>query len=138
MDILRQLRPSGKQTPDIYCGTQSQPRNNERSPQPCAFGQGPISVGLGQGYRSQKSRIEWEASTIRRANSTHCSSLSRSELARAHPSSDDAAERTLAAWRQRRRREAADGTPAPAYRQALAVLPGWRGTPRATADEARW
>jgi hypothetical protein len=36
-------------------------------------------------------------------------------------------ERTLAEWLQRRRREAADGTLAPAYRQA-----------RAVADEARW
>ncbi|KRE67735.1 hypothetical protein ASG92_13945 [Arthrobacter sp. Soil736] len=41
----------------------------------------------------------------------------------------DVSERTLAAWLQRRRREAADGTLAPAYRQALAVLSGWRGTP---------
>jgi hypothetical protein len=51
--------------------------------------------------------------------------------------SDDVSERTLAAWLQRRRREAADGTLAPAYRQALAALPGWRGTPRAVADKAR-
>lgn len=42
--------------------------------------------------------------------------------------SSHAAERTLAEWLQRRRREAADGTLAPAYRQGLAVLPGWRGT----------
>lgn len=53
-------------------------------------------------------------------------------------SSDDAAERTLAAWLQRRRREAANGTLAPAYHQTLAVLPDWRGTPRAAAAEARW
>lgn len=53
-------------------------------------------------------------------------------------SSGDVSERTLAAWLQRRRREAADGTLAPAYREALAVLPGWRGTPRAVSDEARW
>lgn len=53
-------------------------------------------------------------------------------------SSGDVSERTLAAWLQRRRREAADGTLAPAYRQGLAVLPGWRGTPRAAAAEARW
>jgi hypothetical protein len=39
-------------------------------------------------------------------------------------SSDDVSERTLAAWLQRRRREAADGTISPAYGQALAVLPG--------------
>jgi hypothetical protein len=53
-------------------------------------------------------------------------------------SSDEVSERTLAAWLQRGRREAAEGTLAPAYRQALAVLPGWLGTPRAVADEARW
>jgi hypothetical protein len=53
-------------------------------------------------------------------------------------SSDNVAERTLAAWLQRRRREAANGTLVPAYRQALAVLPDWRGTPRAVAAEARW
>jgi hypothetical protein len=52
--------------------------------------------------------------------------------------SGDATERTLAAWLQRRRREAADGTLAPAYLEGLAVLPDWRGTPRAMADEARW
>lgn len=53
-------------------------------------------------------------------------------------SSGDVSQRTLAAWLQRRRREAADGTLAPAYLQGLAVLPGWRGTPRGAADEARW
>jgi hypothetical protein len=50
--------------------------------------------------------------------------------------SDDVSERTLAAWLQRRRREAADGTLAPAYLQGLAVLPSWQGTPRAAAHEA--
>jgi hypothetical protein len=53
-------------------------------------------------------------------------------------SSEDLSERTLAAWLQRRRREAADRTLAPAYLEGLAVLPGWRGIPRAVADEARW
>jgi Helicase associated domain len=53
-------------------------------------------------------------------------------------SSDDVSERTLAEWLQRRRREAADGTLASAYSKGLAVLPGWRGTPRAVTDEARW
>lgn len=59
---------------------------------------------------------------------------------RAYPSrsSDDTSERTLAEWLQRRRREAADGTLAPTYREGLAVLPDWRGIPRAVADEARW
>ncbi|MDP9696139.1 UNVERIFIED_ORG: hypothetical protein J2X79_003718 [Arthrobacter globiformis] len=52
--------------------------------------------------------------------------------------SDDGAERTLAGWLQRRRREAAAGTLTPAYLQALAGLPGWQGSPRAVADEARW
>lgn len=53
-------------------------------------------------------------------------------------SSDDVSERTLAEWLQRRRREAADGTLAPALYKGLSGLPGWRGTPRAAADEARW
>ncbi|MFJ5698999.1 helicase associated domain-containing protein [Arthrobacter sp. NPDC093139] len=53
-------------------------------------------------------------------------------------SSGDVSERTLAAWLQRRRCEAADGTLAPAYLQGLAELPDWRGTPRAVANEARW
>lgn len=53
-------------------------------------------------------------------------------------SSDDAEERTLAGWLGRRRREAANGSLAPAYLQALEGLPGWQGTPRAVADEARW
>jgi hypothetical protein len=53
-------------------------------------------------------------------------------------SSDDISERALAAWLQRRRREAAEGTLAQAYLDALAVLPGWQGTPRAVANEARW
>lgn len=53
-------------------------------------------------------------------------------------SSGDVSERTLAAWLERRRREATDGTLAPAYLQGLAVLPAWRGTSRAAAAEARW
>ncbi len=52
-------------------------------------------------------------------------------------SSEDGAERILAGWLQRRRREATAGTLAPAYLQALAVLPDWQGTPRAVADETR-
>ncbi|MBO1269972.1 helicase-associated protein [Arthrobacter sp. PO-11] len=51
---------------------------------------------------------------------------------------DDVSERTLAAWLRRRRREADAGTLAPAFRDGLDVLPGWRGRPRAAADEARW
>lgn len=47
-------------------------------------------------------------------------------------------ERTLAAWLQRRREDARAGTFAPAYRNGLAVLPGWQTPPRADAEEARW
>ncbi|KRE67751.1 hypothetical protein ASG92_14045 [Arthrobacter sp. Soil736] len=53
-------------------------------------------------------------------------------------SSGNVSERTLAEWLQRRRREAAVGTLAPALREGLGVLPEWRGVPRAVADEARW
>jgi hypothetical protein len=53
-------------------------------------------------------------------------------------SSDDVSERTLAEWLQRRRREATDGTLAPALQEGLGVLPEWRGVPRAVAHEARW
>ncbi|KRE52947.1 hypothetical protein ASG92_25090 [Arthrobacter sp. Soil736] len=48
------------------------------------------------------------------------------------------AERTLAAWLQRRREEAREGTLAPAYRDGLAALPGWQTPTRVEADEARW
>lgn len=47
-------------------------------------------------------------------------------------------ERTLAAWLWRRRRDAASGTLAATFRDGLSVLPGWQGTPRTIADEARW
>ncbi|MEK0154736.1 helicase associated domain-containing protein [Arthrobacter oryzae] len=50
----------------------------------------------------------------------------------------DAAERTLAAWLQRRRGDARAGRLAPAFRDGLAVLPGWQGASRFLADEARW
>lgn len=53
-------------------------------------------------------------------------------------SADAATERTLAAWLRRRRRDAEAGTLAPAFREGLAVLPGWEGTPRSVADEDRW
>ena len=49
-----------------------------------------------------------------------------------------AAERSLAAWLQRRRRDAAEGRLAPEVRDGLACLPGWQGTPRAAADIERW
>jgi hypothetical protein len=47
-------------------------------------------------------------------------------------------ERTLAAWLRRRGDDARAGTLAPAYRDGLAVLPGWQTPPRAEAFEARW
>lgn len=47
-------------------------------------------------------------------------------------------ERTLAVWLQRRREDARAGTLAPAFREGLAVLPGWEGKPRVEADEDRW
>jgi hypothetical protein len=47
-------------------------------------------------------------------------------------------ERSMARWLSERRREAADGTLSPAYRDGLAPVPGWAGNPRAAADEARW
>jgi hypothetical protein len=50
----------------------------------------------------------------------------------------DVAERSLASWLERRRRDAAAGTLAPALGDGLAVLPDWLRPPRAVADEARW
>lgn len=47
-------------------------------------------------------------------------------------------ERTLAVWLQRRREDARAGRLAPAFREGLAVLPGWEGKPRVEADEKRW
>jgi hypothetical protein len=47
-------------------------------------------------------------------------------------------ERSMARWLSERRREAADGSLHPAYRDGLAPVPGWAGNPRAAADEARW
>ncbi|WP_235347319.1 helicase associated domain-containing protein [Arthrobacter sp. SPG23] len=57
-----------------------------------------------------------------------------------YPSSkaDAAAERSLAVWLQRRRRDAAEGRLAPEVRDGLACLPGWPGIPRTVADEERW
>lgn len=51
---------------------------------------------------------------------------------------ESTSERTMATWLQRRREDARAGMLAPAFRDGLAVLPGWEGTPRAEADEARW
>lgn len=47
-------------------------------------------------------------------------------------------ERTLAAWLQRRRKDARAGTLAPAFREGLSVLPGWQTPPRVEGDENRW
>lgn len=47
-------------------------------------------------------------------------------------------ERTLAIWLQRRRRNAAAGTLAPAFREGLRALPGWATNTRALTDESRW
>jgi hypothetical protein len=57
-----------------------------------------------------------------------------------YPSSKagSAAERSLASWLQRRRRDASDGRLAPVVRDGLACLPGWQDRLRVAADEARW
>jgi hypothetical protein len=52
--------------------------------------------------------------------------------------SGDKEERSMARWLADRRREAADGTLSPAYRDGLANVPGWAGNPRAAADAVRW
>jgi hypothetical protein len=52
--------------------------------------------------------------------------------------SEDQEERSMARWLSERRREAADGSLHPAYRDGLTPVPGWAGNPRAAADEARW
>ncbi|MET3174665.1 UNVERIFIED_ORG: hypothetical protein ABIB52_002516 [Arthrobacter sp. UYCu721] len=50
-----------------------------------------------------------------------------------------ARERALGAWLAHRRREAAQGTLSPIYREALAVVPGWaKPSTRKADDEARW
>lgn len=47
--------------------------------------------------------------------------------------------RALGVWLHRRRQEAAAGVLAPAYRDALAVIPGWElPSTRKADDEARW
>lgn len=57
-----------------------------------------------------------------------------------YPSRDaeSTSERTLALWLRRRRGDARAGTLVPAFREGLAVLPGWEGKPRVEADEKRW
>jgi hypothetical protein len=52
---------------------------------------------------------------------------------------ESAKERALGAWVVRRRRDAAQGTLSPTYREALAVIPGWdKPSTRKADDEARW
>jgi hypothetical protein len=51
---------------------------------------------------------------------------------------ESTAERTLSMWLQRRREDARAGTLAPAFREGLAVLPGWETKPRVEADDERW
>lgn len=52
--------------------------------------------------------------------------------------SEDKGERSMARWLSERRREAADGTLEPVYREGLARVPEWTVTPRAVEDESRW
>ncbi|RAX43754.1 helicase-associated protein [Arthrobacter sp. AQ5-06] len=50
-----------------------------------------------------------------------------------------AKERALGVWLVNRRREAAQGTLSPIYREALAVIPGWdKPSTRKADDAARW
>jgi hypothetical protein len=51
---------------------------------------------------------------------------------------DDKAERSMARWLSVRRREAAEGTLDPAYRDGLAQVPRWVENRRKVEDEARW
>lgn len=52
---------------------------------------------------------------------------------------ESAKERALGAWLVRRRRDAAQGSLSPIYREALAVIPGWdKPSTRKADDEARW
>lgn len=47
-------------------------------------------------------------------------------------------ERALGLWLQRRRRNAAAGTLAPAFRDGLQTLPDWATNTRTLSDESRW
>ncbi|WP_458114466.1 helicase associated domain-containing protein [Arthrobacter sp. R1-13] len=51
---------------------------------------------------------------------------------------DDNAERALAAWLNRRRKEAREGKLLPVFHDGLSALPGWQDLRRVTSDEARW
>jgi hypothetical protein len=52
--------------------------------------------------------------------------------------SGDRGERSMARWLSGRRREAAEGTLDPAYRDGLTQVPGWTENRRESEDEARW
>ncbi|MCB5290862.1 hypothetical protein BJQ90_00279 [Arthrobacter sp. SO3] len=52
--------------------------------------------------------------------------------------SEDKGERSMARWLSERRREAAEGTLDPVYRDGLERVPGWEENHRAAADETRW
>jgi hypothetical protein len=52
--------------------------------------------------------------------------------------SGDRSKRSMARWLSGRRREAAEGTLAPAYRDGLAQVPGWQQNRRESEDEGRW
>ncbi|MDN4643441.1 helicase associated domain-containing protein [Arthrobacter sp. PsM3] len=62
--------------------------------------------------------------------------MAEARLPRGH--SENRGERSMARWLSDRRREAAEGTLDPAYRDGLARVPEWTGNHRAIADEARW
>lgn len=51
---------------------------------------------------------------------------------------EDRAERALAAWLNRRRKQAREGMLPAVFRDGLCALPDWQGLPRLSRDEARW
>jgi hypothetical protein len=51
---------------------------------------------------------------------------------------EDNTERALAAWLNRRRKEAREGKLLPVFRDGLSTLPGWQDQRRIMGDEARW
>ncbi|KQN89609.1 helicase associated domain-containing protein [Arthrobacter sp. Leaf69] len=52
--------------------------------------------------------------------------------------SEDKKERSMARWLSDRRREAAEETLDPGYRDGLAQVPGWQKNRRESEDEERW
>lgn len=51
---------------------------------------------------------------------------------------EDSTERALAAWLNRRRREAREGKLLPIFRDGLSALAGWQDLRRVAGDEVRW